>query len=126
HHMFVEIVHSPANITLLKNFNAERYASLNIAMGQTNEVIAQVGRLIKSKTGPFAPYDVKRITLMGTSASSATVRTYLGAHPNLRMPDGGPIFDGFLLTITLGDRLPAPGQRYAGQPFQTLRSGGHA
>ena len=55
-HMFVEIVHSAANINLLKTFNAERYASLNIAMGQTNEVIAQVGRLIKSKTGPFAGY----------------------------------------------------------------------
>ena len=105
--MFVEIVHSPANINLLKTFNAERYASLNIAMGQTNEVIAQVGRLIKSKTGPFAAYDVKRATLMGTSASSATVRTYLGAHPNLRMPDGGPIFDGFLLTSTLGN-TPMP------------------
>ena len=25
-HMFVEIVHSPANINLLKTFNAERYA----------------------------------------------------------------------------------------------------
>src|SRR6185295_4014655 len=80
HHMFVEIVHSPANITLLKNFNAERYGTLSIAMGQTNDVIAQVGRLIKSKSGPFAAYDVKRVTLMGTSASSATVRTYLGAH----------------------------------------------
>src|SRR6185295_6146436 len=107
HHMFVEIVHSPANITLLKTFNAERYATLNIAMGQTNEVIAQIGRLIKSKTGPFAPYDVKRVTLMGTSASSGTVRTYLAAHPNLRMPDGGPIFDGFLLTSTLGN-TPLP------------------
>ena len=106
-HMFVEIVHSPANITLLKNFNAERYASLNIAMGQTNEVIAQVGRLIKSKTGPFAAYDIRRTTLMGTSASSGAVRTYLGAHPNLRMPDGGPIFDGFLLTSTLGN-TPLP------------------
>src|SRR5204863_8850785 len=51
--------------------------------------------------------DVKRVTLMGTSASSATVRTYLGAHPNLRMPDGGPIFDGFLLTSTLGN-TPLP------------------
>ena len=30
-HMFVEIVHSPANINLLKTFNAERYASLTIA-----------------------------------------------------------------------------------------------
>ena len=48
-HMFVEIVHSPANIALLKTFNAERYASLSIAMGQTNDVIAQVGRLIKEQ-----------------------------------------------------------------------------
>jgi hypothetical protein len=107
HHIFVEIVHSPANINLLKTFNAERYTSLNIAMGATNEVIAQVGRLLKSKTGPFAAYDVQRATLMGTSASSATVRTYLGAHPNLRMPDGKPIFDGFLLTSTLGN-TPMP------------------
>ena len=106
-HMFVEIVHSAANINLLKTFNVDRYKTLNITMGQTNEVIAQVGRLIKSKTGPFADYDVKRTTLMGTSASSATVRTYLGAHPNLRMPDGKPIFDGFLLTSTLGN-TPMP------------------
>jgi hypothetical protein len=106
-HMFVEIVHSAANVNLLKTFNAARYASLNIAMGQTNEVIAQVGRLIKSTTGPFATYGVRRATLMGTSASSGTVRTYLGAHPNLRLPDGKPIFDGFLLTSTNGN-TPLP------------------
>jgi hypothetical protein len=105
--MFVEIVHSPANIGLLRTFNAERYASLNIVMGQTNEVIAQAGRLIKSKTGPFKDYDVQRATLMGTSASSATVRTYLAAHRELRMLGGGPIFDGFLLTSTLGN-VPLP------------------
>jgi hypothetical protein len=106
-HVFVEIVHSGANVNLLKTFNAERYASLSIAMGQTNEVIAQAGRLIKSKTGPFASYDVKRITLMGTSASSGTVRNYLAAHPALRMPDEKPIFDGFLLTSTNGN-TPLP------------------
>jgi hypothetical protein len=105
--MFVEIVHSPANINLLKTFNAERYATLNIAMGQTNDVIAQVGRLIKSKTGPFAAYDIKRLTIMGTSASSGTVRGYLGVHANMRMPDGGPVFDGFLLTSTNGN-TPLP------------------
>ena len=118
--MFVEIVHSPQNITLLKNFNAERYASLSIAQGQTNEVIAQVGRLIKSKTGPFEGYDVRRATLMGTSASSATVRTYLAAHPNLRMPGGGPIFDGFLLTSTLGNTpLPVVDVPIIQMPTQT-------
>ena len=119
-HMFVEIVHSPANITLLKNFNGERYATLSIAAGQTNEVIAQIGRLIKSKTGPFAPYDVRRVTLMGTSASSGTVRNYLGAHPNLRMPGQSPIFDGFLLTSTNGNTpLPVVDVPMIQMPTQT-------
>jgi hypothetical protein len=106
-HMFVEIVHSPANINLLKTFNAERYASLTIAMGQTNDVIAQAGLLIKSGTGPFAAYKVQKITLMGTSASSGTVRNYLADHANLRLSNGGPIFDGFLLTSTNGN-TPLP------------------
>ena len=107
HHMFVEIVHSPANINLLKTFNAERYGSFRIEMGQTNDVIAQVGMLIKSGTGPFAGYRVQKVTLMGTSASSGTVRNYLADHPNLRMANGGPIFDGFLLTSTNGN-TPLP------------------
>jgi hypothetical protein len=119
-HMFVEIVHSGGNVNLLKTFNAERYASLNIAMGQTNEVIAQVGRLIKSRTGPFAAYDVRRTTLMGTSASSGTVRTYLSAHGSFRMPDGGPIFDGFLLTSTNGNTpLPVVDVPMIQMPTQT-------
>lgn len=106
-HLFVEIVHSAANITLLKNFNAERYAVLSIAQGQTNGVIAQVGALIKSHTGPFAQYRVQYTTLMGTSASSATVRAYLADHANLRLANGAPTFDGFLLTSTLGN-TPLP------------------
>jgi hypothetical protein len=111
-HVFAEIVHSPAQIQMLKTFNPERYASLSIAMGQSNEIIAQFGRLMKSeamlgRSGPLAGYNVRRVTLMGTSASSATVRNYLGVHADMRMPDGGPIFDGFLLTSTLGN-TPLP------------------
>ena len=120
HHMFVEIVHSAPNITLLKNFNAERYASLAIAQGQTNGVLAQVGALIKSHAGPFAQYRVQYATLMGTSASSATVRTYLGEHANLRLGNGGPIFDGFLLTSTLGNTpLPVVDVPMVQMPTQT-------
>ena len=106
-HVFAEIVHSPAQIKQLKAFNAERYATMSIAMGQANEIIAQVGRWLKSGGGPLAGYGVKRVTLMGTSASSATVRNYLGVHADLRMMDGSPIFDGFLLTSTLGN-TPLP------------------
>ena len=119
-HLFVEIVHSPANVNTMKAFNAERYAPLNIATGQTNEIIAQVGRLMKAKAGPFAAYDVKRVTLMGTSASSATVRTYLAAHAEQRMPDGKPIYDGFLLTSTLGNTpLPVVDVPMIQMPTQT-------
>jgi hypothetical protein len=102
-HLFVEIVHSPANVTLLKTFNAERYAPLAIAQGQTHEILAQVGRLFKSGAAPLAPYRVRYATLMGTSASSGTVRGYFPAHAARRLPDGGPIFDGFLLTSTNGN-----------------------
>ena len=119
-HMFVEIVHSAPNIALLKAFNAERYAALSIAAGQTNEIIAQVGRLLKSRSGPFAAYAVRYATLMGTSASSGTVRGYLEAHQNLRMPEGGPIFDGFLLTSTNGNTpLPIVDVPMVQMPTQT-------
>ncbi len=119
-HLVLEIVHSAPNIALLKTFNAERYASLNIAAGQTNEIIAQVGRLAKSGTGPFAPYRVRAMTLMGTSASSGTVRNYLPDHATLRMPDEKPIFDGFLLTSTNGNEpLPIVDVPMIQMPTQT-------
>jgi hypothetical protein len=119
-HVFAEIVHSPAQIQMLKAFNAERYASMNIAMGQSNEIIAQFGRLLKSGAGPLVAYAVRHVTLMGTSASSATVRNYLGVHADLRMPDGGPIFDGYLLTSTLGNTsLPIVDVPMIQMPTQT-------
>jgi hypothetical protein len=62
---------------------------------------------MKSGKGPFAGYRVQRVTLMGTSASSGTVRNYLADHATLRTGTGGPIFDGFLLTSTNGN-MPLP------------------
>jgi hypothetical protein len=119
-HIFVEIVHSPANINLLKTFNAERYAPLTIVQGQTNEVIAQVGALIKSKAGVLAPYGIRQMTLMGTSASSGTVRSYLPAHAEWRLADGRPIFDGLLLTSTNGNTpLPIVDVPMVQMPTQT-------
>jgi len=102
-HLFVEIVHSPANVALLKTFNAERYASLAIAQGQTNEILAQVGMLVKSGSAPFASYRIRQMTLMGTSASSGTVRNYFTTHAARRLAEGRPIYDGFLLTSTNGN-----------------------
>ena len=119
-HVFAEIVHSPAQIQLLKTFNAERYAPLSITMGQGNEIVAQFGRLLKNGGAPLNGYAVKRATLMGTSASSATVRNYLGVHAALRMENGAPIFDGFLLTSTLGNTpLPIVDVPIVQMPTQT-------
>ena len=119
-HLFVEIVHSPANVNLLKTFNSERYAALAIAPGQTNEILAQVGRLVKSGAAPFAPYRLRHATLMGTSASSGTVRNYFPGHAAWRLPDGGPIFDGFLLTSTNGNEpLPIVDVPVVQMPTQT-------
>ncbi|HEV8395815.1 MAG TPA: alpha/beta hydrolase domain-containing protein [Vicinamibacterales bacterium] len=119
-HLFVEIVHSPANIALLKAFNAERYAALAIAPGQTNEILAQVGRLVKSGAAPLAGYAIRQMTLMGTSASSGTVRNYFPAHAARRLPNGGPIFDGFLVTSTNGNEpLPIVDVPIVQMPTQT-------
>lgn len=119
-HIFAEIVHSPANINLLKTFNAARYASLNIVQGQTNEIIAQVGMLLKRKPGVLAPYAIRQATLMGTSASSGTVRSYFPAHAEWRTATGGPIFDGFLLTSTNGNTpLPVVDVPMVQMPTQT-------
>jgi catechol 2,3-dioxygenase-like lactoylglutathione lyase family enzyme len=119
-HLFVEIVHSPANIGLLKAFNAERYASLAIAPGQTNEILAQVGLLVKSGSAPFASYAIRQMTLMGTSASSGTVRNYFPAHSARRLAGGRPIYDGFLLTSTNGNEpLPVVDVPIVQMPTQT-------
>ena len=119
-HLFVEIVHSPANVTLLKTFNAERYAPLAIAPGQTNEILAQVGALVKSGAAPFASYAIRQVTLMGTSASSGTVRGYFPAHAARRLAGGRPIYDGFLLTSTNGNEpLPIVDVPVIQMPTQT-------
>src|SRR4030095_15269074 len=86
-------------------FNLARYGDLHISADQTNEVIAQVGRLIKSNltNGPLWPYHVENIVLTGTSDSSAATRAYMSpAHADFRMPDGGPIYDGLFVSSTLG------------------------
>jgi hypothetical protein len=96
----------------LKEFNAERYGSLQVANSQTNEIIAQVGRLIRANLsgGPMGDYAVRTLILSGTSDSSGATRSYMSSatmsdHADLRMADGGPIYQGFLVTSTLGNAI---------------------
>ena len=89
--------------------NPQRYSRINIPDAeQANEILAQVGALLKGNgpTSPLAPLRVRRLIMMGTSQSSGTLRAYLPAHATWRMPDGKPIFDGFLATSTAGMPIP--------------------
>ena len=81
---------SPANVALLKPFNAEPLRRAQHHDGQTNEIIAQAGVLLKSSGRAVRRLSRRRLTLMGTSASSGTVRAYLPDTPALRTRDRLP------------------------------------
>src|SRR5262245_1813819 len=80
--------------------NSGRYKDLMVGNGQANEIIAQVGALIKSKEkgNPLAGLTVRKMILTGSSASAAVVVNYLPAHMVQRLPDMKPIYDGFMPT----------------------------
>ena len=91
----------------LKTFNPDRYGSLQVADNQTNDILAQVAWMIKSRN-PKSPLGaatrVKGIVMGGTSDSSGATRSYMANAHNtaFRTPSGGPIADGFFISSTLG------------------------
>src|SRR4030095_15474188 len=97
-HIGVEILTSATQG--ISEFNPERYKELQISNGQANEVIAQVGALLKSKQAdnPLAGLSVRKMILAGSSASAGVVVNYMPAHMTWRLPDMKPIYDGFLPT----------------------------
>ena len=93
-HAAVEVLTtSPAQFTQL---NAERYKELQVAGNQANEIIAQVGALVR--TGKPLGGAVRKMVMSGTSMSAGTLINYLPAHMVYRTPDMQRIFDGFMPT----------------------------
>jgi hypothetical protein len=105
-HLHLEIAAQQINIATLKGANPVRYASLGIPSDeQASEIIAQVGRLVKSnlRDGPLAPLAVRRLILAGSAQASVVLRAYQAQkHFQARMPDGGAIVDGYLAVSTPG------------------------
>jgi Alpha/beta hydrolase domain len=96
-HAAVEIVTtSPQQFVA---FNAARYGSLKIENGQQNEIIAQVGALMRSSKSPIAG-PMRKMVMGGTSMSAGTLINYLPAHMVFRTPEMNRIFDGFMPTST--------------------------
>jgi len=95
-HAAVEILTtSPKQFT---DLNAKRYADLKIEGGQANDILAQVGALVKSDHGPLGKLKVRKMVLSGSSMSSGTLINYLPAHMVYRTPDMQHIYDGFMPT----------------------------
>lgn len=101
-HAAVEILTtSPAQFVAL---NAARYGDLRIEDGQANDILAQVGALVKSAAGPLR-LPVRKMILFGTSMSAGTLLNYLPAHAVYRTPDMRHIYDGFMPT-SFGATIP--------------------
>lgn len=100
-HVSVIVESVPAFLNaFVKPFDPARYANLSIpnVPGINFEIEAQVGALLKSRArGPLlAGFDVRHVIFTGYSGSSAEVRRYIAnAHNQIRLADGGPIYDGF-------------------------------
>ena len=73
---------------------------MRVQPGQANEIIAQVGALLRStQTGnPLNGLRMRKMILAGTSASAGVLINYLPAHMVYRLGDMKPIYDGFLPT----------------------------
>jgi hypothetical protein len=85
--------------------NAARYKDLVVPNGAANDILAQVGALIKSdrKDNPLSGLSVRKMILAGSSASAGVAQNYLSnAHMAQRLADMKPIYDGFMPTSANG------------------------
>jgi hypothetical protein len=124
-HISVDILTS--NPAAFAERNPGRYGDLQIANGQSSEIIAQVGALIKSRqaNNPLAGLPLRKMVLAGTSASAGVLVRYLPTHMSMRLADLRPIFDGFLPTST-GATIPAIDVPMIQVPTMTEVHGGNA
>jgi hypothetical protein len=85
--------------------NEARYKDLNVPNGAANDILAQVGALIRSnhKDNPLSGLAVRKMILAGSSASAGVAQNYLtNAHMAQRLADMKPIYDGFMPTSANG------------------------
>ena len=91
-HAAVEILTTPpAQFVAL---NEARYRNLKLNGAQTNEILAQIGALVRSGTLVGGP--VRKMVLGGTSMTAGVLINYLPAHMVYRTPQMQRVYDGFL------------------------------
>src|SRR5262249_50128249 len=141
--VFVGWTSKSVTVNALKGFNATRYALLDwpylpFAPGSNNavydgitfDIAAQIGALFKDN-GPGSPthdLDVRRVFEPGFPKAGESTFTQPEPFPAIeRMPDGGPIYDGYVpggtrgagnlnFGLTPAGALPASDKRRQMQP----------
>ena len=91
-HAAVEILTTPP--AQFVDLNEARYRSLKLTGAQTNEILAQIGSLVRS--GSLVGGPVRKMVLAGTSMTAGVLINYLPAHMVYRTPQMQRIYDGFL------------------------------
>lgn len=62
----------------------------------SSAILAQAGAAIKAKAGPFAPYAIRNVLLIGHSQTGWVTSNYVfDAHASHRLANGRSVFDGY-------------------------------
>lgn len=94
-HIIVDIL--TTGLQNLTAFNEARYGDFSMTGAQTNEILAQVGALLREgDSSPLAGLEIRKMVLAGTSATSAILVQFLPAHDILLRPSMQPVFDGYM------------------------------
>jgi hypothetical protein len=91
-HAAVEILTTPS--AQFVALNEARYRDLKLSGAQTNDILAQIGSLVRG--GSLAGGPVRKMVLAGTSMTAGVLINYLPAHMVYRTPQMQRIYDGFL------------------------------
>jgi len=73
-------------------------------------IMTQVGALLKSNSenGPFQGMTAKYLVMGGASQTGGTTLRYIkNSHEQARMPDGKPIYDGYLPLMAFSEKAPS-------------------
>jgi hypothetical protein len=116
-----------ANV-ILKWFNPDRYAALSWPEeeGIRYQMMADIGRKLRSEDAdnPLKDLDVRGMLVGGWSYTGSIQRTFIneGFHDQMRLPDGGPIFDGYLIGVSSELNEPGYLPLYNDEPFVPVDS----
>jgi len=77
----------------------------------SQQIMTQIGALLKSNlaNGPFSGMTVRYLVMGGASQTGGTTLRYIeSSHAKARMPDGKPIYDGYLPMEAFPTSAPIP------------------